>query len=357
VNGYNVLLPDSSRDMLPELALPAMDALQQLGHTPVTLGMESMAELYRDMRTKRHGGYELFMFYARDIVQKGNIDFALSFGLSGILEDPQKEELHYLPEEFKLPGLLVVHGRGSETGARLLQAGAARWSYTSVCCSSRTLLNELHSAGVSRLEYLPLAYSPRVFFPQDSVPANAAYPLQPENERLTQGYAASFAGVHSPYREQALAAVAAEGIGLAVFGDAAWEQSSIAECFRGGVRRLEELNTVYNASAINLDLPHSVDDAGDYVSARVVECLGSGGFLLSVDQPGLAAYAAEGQEIAGCRDSATLAGEVRRWLDQPQERAAIAAAGHARVQREAQWTQRLKPALSRLEMMLLASVR
>jgi hypothetical protein len=342
--------------MLPELALPAMDALQQLGHTPVTLDMQAMAELYREMRYKRHGGYELFLFYAKDIAAKGNLDFALSFGLSGILEDPTKDEFHYLPEEFGLPGLIYLHSRGTDDAlAKLLKAGAAGWRYTTACCSSAGYAAAVRAAGVERVLHLPLGYSPRVFYPQDDLPAQPAFPLELNAERLTAGFDVSFAGSCTPFRAAILETLAAAGLRLAVFGDKTWEQTSLAGSFRGAARRLEDLNTLFNASPINLDLPAGAE-ATDYVSPRVLEALGSGGFVLALEQPGLAAVAAPGKEMASS-GPAELADSARYWLDHPQERQALAAAGHARVKQEAQWTHRLQEAMGRLEIGVLSSAR
>lgn len=356
--GYHVLIPDSSRSMLPELTLPAMDALQQLGHTPVTLAMQSMSEMYRDLRLTKHGGYELFLFYAKDVVQKGNVDFALSFGLSGVMEDVKKGELHYLPEEFELPGLVYMHGRSACAAERLLSAGAANWRFTTVCASSRSLADQLTAAGVSAVRHLPLGYSPRIFYPAAAAPTDAAYSLLSDDERLAQGYDVSFAGSFTTERAALLAPLVTAGVKLAVFGDAAWAgQEGMAGVYRGPVQRLTELNTVYNSSAVNLVLPAAgaaPADQPDYISPRLVECLGSGGFLLALDQPGIAQYAEPGREVALCQPDDLLQA-VETWLGDEAGRAAHAAAGLARVQSEAQWTLRLRQALGWLEIATLTA--
>lgn len=359
-SGYQVLIPDSSRDMLPEFTLPAMDALQQLGHTPVTLSMPSMSEMYRDLRLNKKGGYELFLFHAKDAVKKGRLDFALSFGLSGILEDALKSELHYLPEEFELPGLLYLHSRGVEAAERLLSAGAAQWRHTQICCSSSSMAQRLRDAGISSARQLPLGYSGRIFYPHYKPPDNAAYPLRMDDARLAQGYSISFAGSSSEQRAVWLRPLLDAGLPLAVFGDQGWAALGLADAWRGPLNRLTELNTVYNASQINLALPHGTDpdnEQPDYLSPRFVECLGSGGFMLAAQQPGLAQYAEPGRELAVCA-TGELAVCAAQWLADSAGRAVLASAGLARAQAEAQWTARLRTALGWLEIAALtAAVR
>jgi hypothetical protein len=355
--GYNVLIPDSSRDMLPQLALPAMDALQQLGHTPVALSMGSMSGMYRDLRLNKHGGYELFLFYVKDIVAKGDVDFALSFGLSGVLEDPGKAELHYLPEEAAVPGLLYMHSRTLDCVDKLVAADAPFWRYTSICTSTVGLAERMQEAGIAAVRHMPHAYSPRIYYQASAVPADAAYPLQLDDQRLAAGYQVSFAGSCTPQRAAWLAPLLAAGIELAVFGDDGWQASEVAPAFRGPVNRLTGLNTVYNSSAVNLDLPMSgepVEGQPDYVSPRVVECLASGAFLLAADQPGLAQYATPGRELALCQPEDLLPA-VQHWLGDSAGRAEHAEAGRARVEAEAQWTTRLRAALGWLEIALLSS--
>jgi hypothetical protein len=341
--------------MLPEFALPVMDALQQLGHTPVTLSMSSMSEMYRDLRLNKKGGYELFLFHAKDVVRKGRLDFALSFGLSGILEDVVKSELHYLPEEFELNGLLYLHSKSMDVVQRLLEAGAANWKHTIIACSTASLVKRMCDEGIDA-RHLPLAYSPRLFYPHYRVPDNAAYPLQMDDERLAGGYTVSFAGSSNDQRAAWLRPVLDAGVPLAVFGDQGWLKLGFERAYRGSLNRLTELNTVYNASQVNLALPNAAaaeEEQPDYVSPRVVECLACGAFMLSLEQPGLEHYVAPGAEIAVCSPS-DLADSVTKWLNDSAGRAVLSHAGLARVQEEAQWTQRLTSALGWLE---LATVR
>ena len=101
--GYNVLIPDICRDRAPELMLPVMAAMQELNHTPVVMEMNSISAMYRQMRYERHGCYEIFEFYVKDLYKKYKIDFGFSAGLGIVLEDEKKDEAHNLLEEAAIP--------------------------------------------------------------------------------------------------------------------------------------------------------------------------------------------------------------------------------------------------------------
>ena len=70
------------------------------------------------------------------------------------------------------------------------------------------------------------------------------------------------------------------------------------------------------------------------IKARVFEVPGAGGCLLTEDAEHLDAYYAPGREILLFSSPDDLARSVRRYLDNPQERDAIARAGHERTRRE-----------------------
>ncbi len=61
---------------------------------------------------------------------------------------------------------------------------------------------------------------------------------------------------------------------------------------------------------------------------------GAGGFLLSEESESLAQYFRIGAEMITYRDDDELAEKIRYFLNHPDERDAIARAGHQRVRRE-----------------------
>ena len=355
MRGYNVLLPDVSRRWVPAITLPVMDALQALGHTPVTLNMTSINDMYRQLRYQRRGCYEIFQFYLKDIVRKGHIDFGLSPGLGIVLEDPQKQEAHHLLEECGIPNIIYLHGRSADAARKLESIGAASWRHTVIAGSCASLLEHLSEVDAGRVQHIPPGTSLRIYHPEAEPPPDAPYPLLMDDERLTSGFEVCFAGSHSPAREEYLAALDDAGLPLAVFGDKAWQSSAVGHLWRNQVNYLTELNTVYNSSAIVLDLPREDGELEDYVSTRLPDCLASGSLLLTYERPGLGRMVAAGEEAVVYDDQAQLVELAQRYLASPAERAAIATRGHRRAVAEHSWTGRVGQLLPMLELQLLSA--
>lgn len=360
MDGYNVLIPSACQQTSPELTFPIMDALQALGHTPVVMDMAAIAQMYQELRYDRHGCYEIFGFYARDLLRQGKIDFGLSVGLGLILEDPRKDEAHNLLEECFIPSVIYLHLRGGEVSAKLRAIGAADWGQTWFIGSCGTLADALQADGISRTGTMPPGTSARVFYPQDHTPANAAFPIQRGNAWATAGFDVSFAGSYSPLREKLLCALAQAGVSLAIYGEQAWKRHpQLQPFYRNTARYLQDLNTIYNHSKINLDLPYGEPQPPDYVSNRLFDCLASGGFMLTHSRPALGEHFEAEHELATYEtgtngDLATeLVKSVRYYLEQDVDRLALAARGRRRVLERHLWQHRLERLMPRLELQLL----
>jgi hypothetical protein len=353
MSGYRILVPDSSQRFAAPISLPLMDAMQALGNTPVVMDMASVTSMYRRMRYESHGCYEIFGFYVRDLLKKESVDFGLAVGLWGILEDGFKKEAHNLVDECSLPNLIYFHERGRALVSRLDQLGARNWQHTYIAVSGAQLARELHEAGHARVLHIPPATSQRLFFPQDTPPANAAFPAL-QDPRLTEGFDVSFVGSYTPQRERLLTAVLRQNISVAIFGDRTWQRSeSVAPRWRGPVDYLRELNTVYNSSKVNLDLPDERRELSDYTSCRLFDCLASGGFIAAPSEAGHTDLLECGHELACYEDEAELAQLVSYYLADESARQAIAMRGMRRVLAEHTWTRRLDAAMPQLEMHLL----
>jgi spore maturation protein CgeB len=211
----------------------------------------------------------------------------------------------------------------------------------------------LQEAGLSNIVHCLPGANPRLFFPDTHVPLDAAFPFSTA-ERLSRGFDVSFVGSWTPGREAALQDIHAAGIDLAIFGDAGWGRSPLVGLYGGSVNYLSELNTVYNASRINLDLPHEASLLPDYVSFRVHDCLASGNFLLAHQRPGLEHLWEEGAELAGSYESGMLVDALREHLAEPLNCRAVAVRGRETVLGQHTWQNRLRTdILPQLEMRLL----
>lgn len=360
MEGYNVLIPSACQQTSPELTLPVMDALQALGHVPVVMDMASMAEMYKTMRYEQRGCYEIFGFYAREMMRESKIDFGISIGLGMILEDPVKAEAHNLLEESGLPSLIYLHLRGQDALEKLESIEAHNWHHTFFVCSTQSLAGALRERGFQLVEHAPPGASARLFFPQDRIPANAAFPVRRDEDWAVNGYEVSFAGSFSPFREKLLSALADDGVKLAIFGDLAWKKSAkLQPFFRNSVRYMQDLNTVYNHSKINLDLPVTDEHEGDYISGRLFDCLASGNFMLTHARPALGSCFEIEHELATYEtgrngDAATqLRISVQYYLTQEVDRIAVANRGYRCVMSKHLWQHRLERLLPRIEMHLL----
>jgi hypothetical protein len=360
MNGYNILIPSSCQQTSPELTLPIMDALQYLGHTPVVLDMASMAAMYQELRYERHGCYEIFGFYANDLIREGKIDFGISVGLGLILEDPMKAEAHNLVEESGLPNVIYLHHRTGAALEKLKSIGAKTWQHTYFVSSCKSHTDDLRESGIVLAETLAPGTSARLFYPQDQAPADAAFAAKRDDGWATEGFDVSFIGSYSPLRDKLLSALARAGIRLAVFGDAGWKQSKELQPFyRNQARYLQDVNTIYNHSSINLDLPYDDQQAPGYVSSRLFDCLASGSFMLTYGRPALAEHFEPEHELAtfetGHNGDAVILilQSVKYYLEQDIDRLALAARGRRRVMSRHLWQHRLEVLIPRMEMHLL----
>lgn len=355
MSGYHFLVPDLSQRQLPYIVLPVMSALQELGHTPVTMDMASINEMYHQLRYQRHGCYEIFQFYVQDMVRKGKIDFGFSAGLYIVLDDARKQETHHLLEECGIPNIVYLHSRDHSVIARLHEVGARDWRHTFLACSSPELAGQLARSGLKRAQHVAPGTSLRLFYPQDRPPDNAAFPLKLSDERLARGYDVSFAGSYGVRREELLLALVEAGLRVAVFGDDKWRDSRLGGQWRNQAHYLHELNTVYNASRISLDLPHDGTRLEDYASCRLADCLAAQALMLAHRRPGLVEKLHTEREIAVYEDEAELVKLATYYLDNEAERLAIARCGHQHVQAEGSWTRRIEGLIPQLEMHLLSA--
>ena len=357
MTGYNVLIPDVSRQMSPEVALPVMDALQTLGHTPVVMEMAEIARMYQEMRYQRRGCYEIFAFYIKDLLRKHRIDFGFSVGLGIILEDYTKREAHHLLEECGVPNIIYLHNRDSEVVAKLDALGAREWAHTFIACTSRLLTDLLSQRGYDNVVQMLPGTSPRIFFPADSPPENAPYPLKLEDPWLTDDYEVSFVGSYERKRDQLLCALADVGISLAIYGDDGWKQSEkLLKFWRRQANYLTDLNTIYNSSKVNLDLPHDNCLFDDYVSVRVFDCLAGQNFITTYRRTGLEDVIELDHDLITYDSAEELVSVVKYYLSDEMARYTTAIRGYGRIKGEAYWSNRLSQVLPRLEMHVLTSV-
>jgi spore maturation protein CgeB len=110
-----------------------------------------------------------------------------------------------------------------------------------------------------------------------------------------------------------------------------WEGAPPGIPVSGGEIRGEEFARATSAARISLGASFSAAQAASRHSAsnRMWKVLGCGAFYLGEMVEGIDALAQEGVHCAWYRGPEDAAAQARHWLEHPEERARIAAAGRA----------------------------
>lgn len=144
-------------------------------------------------------------------------------------------------------------------------------------------------------------------------------------------YEVSFVGSAYGNRMRWIQQLRSRGIAVRCFGHG-WE---------GGAIAAEEIPRIYRESVLTLNFGDSgvhlrglVPYRSRQIKARVFEVPGAGGCLLTEEADGLASYYRAGHEVLSFSTVDELAQGIRHYLAHPEERDAVARAGHARTRRE-----------------------
>lgn len=172
-------------------------------------------------------------------------------------------------------------------------------------------------AGIGEAYWLPQGMDPLIDTPVTSWPAEYACD-------------ASFIGSGPyPYRWPVLQA-AANVCDLQIRGPG-WETAPKELPVRGGEIRGTDFARATCAAKISLGASFGPEQAASRYSAsnRMWKVMGCGGFYLGEYVEGIEMFGREGVECAWYRDPADVARQLRRWLDAPEDRMKVAAAGRA----------------------------
>ena len=155
-------------------------------------------------------------------------------------------------------------------------------------------------------------------------------------------YDVSFVGSSYGNRPRWIEGLRARGIEVDCFGHG-WPSGPVAA---------QDIAAIYRASRISLNFADSpaLLAAGPrhsrQIKARVFEVPGAGGFLLTENAQGLEDYYRIGEEIAVFDDLDGLASKIRRYLEAPLLRDAIAQRGFVRTREQHTYERRFLPLLN-----------
>jgi spore maturation protein CgeB len=197
---------------------------------------------------------------------------------------------------------------------------------------SRRLVERAHEAGARRASYIPFACDPMLHHP---------VPISSEDRGL---FAADicFVGNWDAERERWLSELAEED--LALWGSSYWTRCTderLRSRWKGREVVAHEMAKAVGCARINLNILREQNK--DACNMRTFEIPACGGFLLHERSKELAGLLRPGSE---CDDFSTpneLREKVRYYLQHEDERARIAANGHAGIMRQTykEWAEQL----------------
>jgi hypothetical protein len=174
----------------------------------------------------------------------------------------------------------------------------------------------------------------RIFLPHGYDP-EIHHPIALDERDVSQfGCDVSFVATHMPVKEEMLDALLdiRPNIDLRIWGNQ-WEKCR-SKRLRARARGIDARGLMYSkiiaASRINLAIMGVTKDALDETTTRTYEIPAVGGFMLHQRSPELLELFDEGREVAAFGSARELVEKIDFYLAHPQERQAIALAGHRR---------------------------
>jgi spore maturation protein CgeB len=174
-----------------------------------------------------------------------------------------------------------------------------------------------------------------------------------EQDRGDYGHDVTVVASRTPYKELLLSELLRHrpNLDLHIYGSR-WETSRSAE-LRSHIRGIPIYGSQYakavRAARICLGIMSGkVEDVsqGDETTTRTFEIPACGGFMLHERTPELLELYEEGQEVACFGSVEELASKIDYYLNRPEQRNAIARAGHARCVPAYSYDNRVKAILS-----------
>jgi len=202
-----------------------------------------------------------------------------------------------------------------------------------------------HSAlsriGVKRAKKLDLAADPEIHRPLELTP-----------EELTE-YGSDISHVGAGFRNRRQVFSGLTGYDFKLWGND-WEDPGLLRRHlqRQGARiATSDMVKIFNATKINLNLHSSqfhdgVNPDGDYLNPRTFEIAASGGFQLTDHRKDLSSHFQRDTEVAVFDTAREVAPLIEHYLNHPEERQKIAAAGRQHVLADHTYDLRMSEALN-----------
>jgi spore maturation protein CgeB len=212
--------------------------------------------------------------------------------------------------------------------------------YDVVCCHGTEAIEILKSMGVAGVRWLPMACAP-TYHRQVQVT---------QNENRVFSSQVVFVGSHYFCREKLFENL--REFDFAIWGPG-WGRLTKESCLRSKLRGdkvpPEQWVKIYSTCNIIL-APHFQDEQNRFpvhqISPRVFEAMACGGFVLSDRQKDVLALFKDGEHLVTFGDGKDLVDKIKYFLQCPEERKRIAAAGCREVLNKHTYTHRMQNLLS-----------
>jgi spore maturation protein CgeB len=211
------------------------------------------------------------------------------------------------------------------------------WVYTAKSFGLRDMKEQL---GVTTASLLLHGFDPDL---------HCAGPVTADDE-MDFGADVSFIGTWSPKKEKYLSALASARphLKMRIFGGS-WTNARAASLrtavsISGPIHGQAYVRAI-RVSKINLAILSERRDgssADDQITSRTFHIPASGAFMLHERTPEVLATLREDAEVGCFGDEAEMISAVDRWLARPEDREAVAAAGHRAVLRSHSWDHRIR---------------
>jgi len=197
--------------------------------------------------------------------------------------------------------------------------------------------------GIRDVTFVPHGYDPEVYYPHELS----------DWDRTRYETDVCFIGSHSPKKERLIAAIARDlpDVTMKVWGNL-WTSGCRSPELRPFITGQPLDGWAYakavRASRICLGINSEAvrgSSSGDLMSQRSFEIPASGGFMIHERNDEVLSFYEEGREIICFDGSDELVDGVRHYLEHPDERLAMAAAGHLRCAPAYTYDERMKQCL------------
>lgn len=167
-----------------------------------------------------------------------------------------------------------------------------------------------------------------------------AAPVPTRKRPLTEKYAITFIGQHSPRRERYFRAIA--DLDLHIWGYDRWRTSSLSHLFHNQTSQAQTQAIIARSRIVVNILTGTDSFQPTAVNIRTFEALSAGTFLLAKDHPILHRHFKVGKELITFTSPQDLRRKVKYYLSHDQEREKIAQTGYNRILKSHTFNHRLK---------------